>query len=189
MGLGPKKWTEIISFNDTGVEKGLMSCSNGEYIYKSYDGGKTWSSMNSAGMKNWEGICCSVDGKKIVACASMDYIYTSIDEGKTWTTQMKSGIKRWKEIACSEDGSILHACAYNDYIYVSDDYGITWTATLDGVGSLSSSMSSHVLSCGRKCACNARGKSTCLLTTSWAAATVTMSHPTSLPPRKSSSPC
>lgn len=95
-------------------------------IRRSVDSGVTWTQHEDE--RDWTGITCSSDGKKVVAIADYDHIYCSSDQGETW---VKNGPQRnWSFVRSSTDGSQVHATAYDfengSEYYRSTNGGIDW---------------------------------------------------------------
>ncbi len=97
------------------------------YLYKSTDGGATWTELTSAGSRNWSSIQCSSTGKYVIATVHVGFIYISTDGGTTWTEATSGGSRAWDQGIVSEDGTKFAAIAFSNYVYVSTNGGSTWT--------------------------------------------------------------
>ena len=98
-------------------------------VWKSYDGGVTWSSSNS-GMGNIlvSAMQMPSNDTNVVIAACKDGIYKSVNAGKSWT--LKSTIKSsYRDLVYrSQSNKILYA-ASNTHFYRSFDNGDSWSQT------------------------------------------------------------
>lgn len=104
----------------------VYACASNDYLYKSIDGGQTFSPITSLSSSlPWIGISTSADGKYVLVCATTNNnLFLSTDGGITWTIKLST--KNWQSVGMSSTGQKMIACAYNDYVYISTDYGSTW---------------------------------------------------------------
>jgi photosystem II stability/assembly factor-like uncharacterized protein len=105
----------------------MFSPTNPGYIYKTTDGGTTWTELTNAGSRNWSSVKCTSNGSIVVASASSGYLYKSTDGGSTWTELTASGTGSWDEIIVSEDGNVIASAQFGGYISVSTDGGASFT--------------------------------------------------------------
>ena len=98
---------------------------NNGVIWKSTDGGTTWTELTS-GIKAWYGVA-TADGVTVYAAVDKGVIWKSTDGGTTWT-ELNSGATSWHNVATA-DGVTVYAAAYGgEAIWKSTDGGATWTA-------------------------------------------------------------
>lgn len=132
------------------------------YIYKSKDGGETWTTQTNVGqydgsgrvfeysdgskagweIRGWYSVALSSDGNKIALLGhagtgnlskdTMSYVYTSTDSGDTWTEHSTPDKTHFYLITSSSDGSKLFAADYNGYIYKSTDGAVSWVKQNSG---------------------------------------------------------
>jgi hypothetical protein len=116
----------------------------GDYIYNSYDYGKTWIQNSSAPKVWWISVSISATGQYQTAVingyfnrANNGYIYRSVDYGKTWNICFNYN-NAWIYIAISNSGQYQTAVSLlidNEdnpdnimgYVFTSSNYGSTWT--------------------------------------------------------------
>ncbi len=111
-------------------------------IYESPGMAQTWM-QTGAPAANWESVCCSADGRKIVAAGwlpdpsgffSSGIIYRSTNSGAAWTSS-EAPSEPWSAVVCSADGSrVLVASQLSTIvagggIYLSTESGLNWTLT------------------------------------------------------------
>ena len=87
------------------------------YIYKSTDGGETWTALESAGSRQWFDVS-SHDGVTVYGAAFNNYIYKSTDGGETWTALTSAGSRYWYGVS-SHDGVTVYGAVGDNYIYKS----------------------------------------------------------------------
>jgi len=136
-------WKEINSPSSGGIPENAEISSDGKKmiisylatgdfarnIYKSTDGGLTWSKfeeMNKLKIHNFE---MSSDGKVIVATTDQpDFIYISKDGGDNWTQIKKLGnmFYGYTQIVLSNDGSRIIVISQDGVVLVSNDMGDNW---------------------------------------------------------------
>jgi len=99
----------------------------GNYLYKSSDGGATWSTLAAAGLKNWWDVAGSSDLQSILASVNDGGLYTSYDGGATWKLLSSAGAKAWRGVTCSADFVNMAAVGVGEsVIWVSQNSGNTW---------------------------------------------------------------
>jgi len=105
---------------------------NGGNIYRSNNGGTTWTTLPGAGVDRWATIDISADGQKIIAAPDGNspggYVTISYDAGATWT-QHTSDLPQanWKSVEMTNDGSVMLAGYEIGALYISTDGGLNWT--------------------------------------------------------------
>lgn len=127
------EWSEVA----TSIDGKTVYAVNWWYagpVYKSTDGGTTWSPIEAAGFGYWDNIATSGDGQTIVLAQGYTwytgYLHISHDGGATWTTVLKDDYRSWTRIAVSENGQdIIATDGWGSGIYVSHDGGATWNNT------------------------------------------------------------
>jgi hypothetical protein len=132
-------WQSVASSADGNK---LTAAADGDGIYRSVDGGLTWTAT-SATKANWVSVASSADGNKLASLARVfpppDF-YTSSDSGNSWLAK-DSPYDRWLAMASSADGNTLVACGPGT-VLVSTNSGSSWTTNFIGNGSLSAVASS-----------------------------------------------
>lgn len=110
----------------------LLSVYNG-YMYKSTDGGNTFSELTSLGSAPTWHMAASSDGSKLAAdnvrlvgSSYVGPILLSNDYGATWATSTGAGTRYWNGVAMSDDGTVVVGVVYKGYPFVSVDSGSTW---------------------------------------------------------------
>lgn len=131
-------WSGVASSADGSQVIAVQRSSAGGGLYRSTDGGNTWTPNAALGSRNWSGVVMSADGSTVAATACGGNIYVSQDGGITWTPQATT--QNWAQIAISDDGTVVAAtrtqnCSQSipatsgSTVYISADSGATWTAT------------------------------------------------------------
>lgn len=111
---GSRSWESITTSDDGSV---IYAGANNGYIYKTANGGISWSALTSAGSRIWSSLSTSADGTVVVASAIEGVIYLSIDGGSTWFTETSS--TTWNAVSISDDGARIYAVRENGYIYTA----------------------------------------------------------------------
>lgn len=118
---------------------GSVSLNSDHLVFKSTDGGVTWTSLATptpfSPTGNINNIVCSSDGSIVYICVKGSFpasrIYKSTDGGSSWselTAVTGTGSGYIFAVACSADGSKLVYGRFGDYVYVSTDGGANVTA-------------------------------------------------------------
>jgi len=105
----------------------MYSPTNPGYLYKTTDGGATWTELTNAGSRNWSSVKCTSTGSIVVAGAMSDYLYKSTDGGSSWTQLTASGSSTWDEVIVSEDGNVIAGAQFGGYVSVSTNGGTSFT--------------------------------------------------------------
>lgn len=95
------------------------------YIFKSTDGGGSWTQLTSAGSRNWNSLAASSSGSFVTAVDYGGTIYRSADSGSSWSSTASTD--NWRAVTMDQTGATQVAAANTPgYIYLSADYGVTW---------------------------------------------------------------
>lgn len=135
-------WTQVTAVGSRWWSDGAMSSDgqqitfvgnadvpNGDpdigYIYRSTDGGTTWTLTN---MARYPGAATmSRDGRYRAFGEYSLNLYTSSDYGATWTMR-DAGVNRYyTDLSSSDSGQYMYAATLYHKIMRSTDYGETWT--------------------------------------------------------------
>ena len=109
--LGQKNWRPVAASQDG--TKLLVAVGTYDYLYKSVNGGVTWTST-SLPKGFWKNPTISGDGSKFYVSSDSD-TYSSSDNGITWTKELRMGITKWNYLLSSRDGKKL--VGIGNYIY------------------------------------------------------------------------
>ena len=110
---GSRNWRGVSSHD--GVT--MYGAVDNNYIYKSTDGGETWTALTSAGSRRWLDVS-SHDGVTVYGAAYNNYIYKSTDGGETWTALTSAGSRYWQGVS-SHDGVTAYGAVGGNYIHKS----------------------------------------------------------------------
>lgn len=133
-------WGRLGSQPSSLVPSSLATSSNGSIVYVSYtngpifkssDGGSSWSELTGAGVQSWRSLATSDDGRKVIAAGdglsgSNRMAKISLDGGATWQSQDQLGPEHWQVVAVSGDGSRFMAGYEIGHLYTSSDDGASW---------------------------------------------------------------
>jgi hypothetical protein len=115
------------------------------YLYKSTNGGTSWTELGTAGTRNWYSIVTSADGSIVVASyyeSSKYFLIVSRNGGISWSSPVLLNTSSSPTIAISADGRYQYYTAhlevadgscvpYDECLYRSTDYGATWLVAID----------------------------------------------------------
>ncbi len=113
----------------------------GAGIFKSTDGGNTWSQLAATSAADWSGgvekISISRDGNTVLAATKAVYsnvasaVWRSVDGGNTWaeTLQQTGGMEGWVVEFHPTDNTRAIASTKTGQVYYSTDGGATWNAS------------------------------------------------------------
>lgn len=119
-----KNWSILECSSDASV---IVAATKGGFIYRTTNGGSTWTQLTNAGSKQWSNISMSSNGSTIVA-SSTDYSpYVSTNGGSSWT--ILSGMSANSSVSISPNGLLL-AILSNSIIHISINYGISFPFTI-----------------------------------------------------------
>ena len=119
---GSRNWTSI-----TGTLSGAgiyYACVNGGYIYKTTDGGVSWTQQ--ATVQAWTSISATFGFNTAVACIAGGGIYYTPDGGTTWILSSAS-TGNWTSVSATITTNNYIASINGGGIYYSSDSGATWT--------------------------------------------------------------
>lgn len=105
----------------------MYSPTNPGYLYKSTDGGTSWTELTNAGSRNWSSIKCNSTGSIVVASAVSGSLYKSTDSGSSWTELTAGGTRSWDQAIVSENGDVIAGVVFGGLIYVSTNGGASFT--------------------------------------------------------------
>jgi hypothetical protein len=112
--------------------------SNNSSMYRSIDGGSTWTYLSNLGANASWPMSMSANGNVIVSQRNGSNINLSTNSGSSWTN-VGNSVQYW-QFALSSNGSMILAGGQNNsgtaYVYISSNSGTTWT-TLTGLGTYS----------------------------------------------------
>ena len=100
-------WSGVASSADGSQVIAVQRSSAGGGLYRSTDGGNTWTPNAALGSRNWSGVVMSADGSTVAATACGGNIYVSQNDGVTWAPQATT--QNWEQIAMSDDGTVVAA--------------------------------------------------------------------------------
>ena len=115
----------------------MYGATQSDFIYKSTDGGSSWSSLNNGGNRFWGGVTCSADGSIVYGCVGNSfgtgiseegYIYKSTDGGSSWI-QTISFDRIFASISCDSTGQIVIVgtrSGLTGRVFVSTNGGSSW---------------------------------------------------------------
>lgn len=137
----PLKWADVCMSADgqklVAVSSRTTNVFNRNEIFEgelklSADGGQTWQTSTSAGLRDWISVTCSADGLKIAALwhdINSWGLQLSNDGGQTW--QASTSTQRLNELVSSNDGQKLASLCpagggFPASLQLSDNGGLTW---------------------------------------------------------------
>ncbi len=135
-------WTRLTSLGERWWSDGAMSADgqqimfvgnadvpNGDpdvgYIYRSTNGGSTWTLTNMARYPS--SATMSRDGRYRAFGEYSLKLYTSSDFGVTWTVRDSGADRYYTELTSSDSGQYMYAATLYDKVLRSTDYGVTWS--------------------------------------------------------------
>lgn len=102
-------------------------------VYKSTDGGATWSSISTVGANgdNWQGVIELSTGTFLAGIDDSGKVYRSTDSAATWTlvftaTDIASAETKMRNFFEAPDGTIYGIGQNSGYVWISVDDGLTW---------------------------------------------------------------
>lgn len=124
-----KPWTSLASSADGQIVTGVAGQ---EGIYRSLDGGATWTQSYAAGSTYWSKVASSADGQSVAVIPGTWLTsppIVSTDGGATWTLPASAQTSGWIDIAVSSDGQTMVGLTQRE-IYISHDNGATWQGSV-----------------------------------------------------------
>lgn len=107
--------------------------STGLGIYKSTDGGTTWTLSNTgAGTVMAIELLMDPTDHLVLVAATSNGIYKTNDGGQTWVSKLNGGQFTDMEIKPSPNTRTLYAVNFSQF-YKSEDFGDTWTLVTNGI--------------------------------------------------------
>ena len=125
-------WSQVAS---AAAWKGIACSTNcetsyapvsGGSIWKSNDGGATWTELTSSGSRSWSAVATSGDATVVYATVSNGGVYKSSDSGASWNLLSGASTRDWRSIATNLSGSVVAAGAASGSIWSSIDGGSNW---------------------------------------------------------------
>jgi photosystem II stability/assembly factor-like uncharacterized protein len=105
-----------------------------DYIYKSTDGGLTFTPLTSLPTNTWTDIATSSDGNYVIVCNISPSIFISNDGGLTWTSKITE--TQFTSVSITSAGDKMVACSFGRNVFISTDFGVNWTV----INSISASL-------------------------------------------------
>ena len=129
-----KRWYSIVA---RGNGKYLAAVAYNDSLYTSSDYGFTWGVKSSLGVKDWQSVNMSDDGKYLALSVGYNAFMFLSDNYGVDLKEINSGImstkRSWQNIAMSRDGKLLATVAFKGHVYTSSDYGEVWNDKSSGV--------------------------------------------------------
>ena len=117
-------WTSVACSNNCEVAYAVV---NSGSVYKSTDGGSTWSALANSGTYNWKAVATSSDGSIVYAAVTGGYIYKSVDAGLNWTTANGVANRSWISITTDSTGTTVAGGVSTGAVWLSTNSGSTWS--------------------------------------------------------------
>jgi hypothetical protein len=108
----------------------ILTVTNQDYLYSSYDGGVTYAPMYGGGSKAWKAVSATNDGVRIAATHNTPTgtITISIDSGATWNAVTNvATCSLFSGITVSQDFAIISATCSGSPLRRTTDGGNTWS--------------------------------------------------------------
>ncbi len=117
-------WTSVACSTNCEIAYGAV---NGGKIYKSTDGGATWSSLTNSGTYSWRALATSGNGDIVYGAVSGGYIYKSVDGGQSWTTANGLTNRSWISLTTDSTGATIAGGVSSGSVWLSTDSASTWS--------------------------------------------------------------
>lgn len=119
---GRRLWSGITATFSTS----FYACVYGGQIYRSTNGGGSWTATAGSSSLNWTGVWGSYqDALTCVACVSGGGIYKTANGGTTWTAMGAPSVA-WSGISCASGIADTVAYTGTQIYYCQDPTGATW---------------------------------------------------------------
>ena len=127
---GTRDWRCVSATND--LQMIVAAAWSNDYLYASRDGGKSWSTLDAALARDWEGVWISGDDGSKMLATDARYIHVSTDNGISWHVLEGAGYKDWRGVVGRDDLSCIAGVSVNGDPVISRDRGATFTTLLEG---------------------------------------------------------
>lgn len=117
-------WTSVVCSTNCEIAYGAV---NGGTIYKSTDGGATWSSLTNSGTYSWRALATSGNGDIVYGAVSGGYIYKSVDGGQSWSTANGVANRSWISLTTDSTGATIAGGVSSGSVWLSTDSAGTWS--------------------------------------------------------------
>ena len=96
------------------------------YLFLSATSGTSWTKLEAAGKRRWQGVSGDNLMRRIVASEVDGYLYRSNDGGNSWIALQNAGKRNWRSVRISADASKILAVNYGGFIHYSLNNGTSW---------------------------------------------------------------
>jgi len=122
----PRLWKTLDIIEAAGFTT-IYAAATSDYIYKGIqqlDGSFVWSTLTSAGSRDWTQLAVAKNSGTIVACSN-EGVYKSTNGGTSWTNIL---IGNMLSIGISNDGNKIIVNTSGSILYTSLNGGTTWSS-------------------------------------------------------------
>ena len=109
----------------SGDDSTLVGAAVNGILWKTTDGGTTWTQLTNSGTAQWKSVSVSTNGSRIAA-AQNNGVFVSSDGGATWNHAASTESGNWVSVDSSGDGSKIVAASASGTVITSSDGGATW---------------------------------------------------------------
>jgi len=138
MGLGPKNGSITVLTIDPQNQKMMYAGTTAGGLFKSTDGGASWTALNSAyGVHHVSALAISPKNPNILFAGTDNGVYKSIDAGNNWNP-FTSGLTNLDITAVAIDPhnpNTIYAGTWGDGVFKSADAGLKWAPANEGLNS------------------------------------------------------
>lgn len=117
-------WTSVACNSNCEV---VYATVNAGQIYKSLDGGASWSALANSGTYSWKAITTSSSGDIVYAAATGGNIYKSTDAGQSWSNLGAAGSRSWISLKTDSTGSTIAGGVSAGSVWLSSNGGTSWS--------------------------------------------------------------